>query len=468
MGALCLSVPATYLAERTYICQVLFGEFLGIEWRLSPEERPDVAVRLDGQPGEIRLAEGLFAMPEHRWLTAASMPPEPLAWWDRASSPVEATTVAPRLPVLYGQPLPDGSFCSVEPELIRLGIDILGSSFFMLSRYEEALGGARDEHLRFPAAASLAGRAGFLDRPIVNEYLEVLWWAMQRLWPGLRRKGRQGRFLLSHDVDHPLCTAGMGLLRVGRSVAGDLLRRSDPVLAGRRILSYAQTRRTPEPDLCNNFAAIMDESESRGVVSAFNFIADKTDDTYDAEYAIEDPFIRRLLRQVHQRGHEIGLHPSYNSYDRPAQIRREFERLRRCAEEEGIQQGAWGGRQHYLRWANPVTWRGWEEAGLQYDSTLGFADQPGFRAGVCYEYPVFDLHERRPFRLRERPLVVMEVTLFEYLEASAAESLARIVELQGRCALFDGDFTLLWHNSRLLQNWEMALYRQVLDACSPV
>lgn len=47
--------------------------------------------------------------------------------------------------------------------------------------------GAAD-HDRFPATASLAYRAGFLDRPQIDEYLEILWAAMRRLWPGLQRK----------------------------------------------------------------------------------------------------------------------------------------------------------------------------------------------------------------------------------------------------------------------------------------
>ena len=71
--------------------------------------------------------------------------------------------------------------------------------------------------------------------------------------------------------------------------------------------------------------------------------------------------------------------------------KKEFERLISVAEEEGICQDVWGGRQHYLRWEAPTTWRAWEEAGLDYDSTLTFADHAGFRCGVCFEYPVYDI-----------------------------------------------------------------------------
>ena len=31
---------------------------------------------------------------------------------------------------------------------------------------------------------------------------------------------------------------------------------------------------------------------------------------------------------------------------------------------------------HYLRWENTTTLQAWDEAGMNYDSTLGYADQP--------------------------------------------------------------------------------------------
>ena len=84
---------------------------------------------------------------------------------------------------------------------------------------------------------------------------------------------------------------------------------------------------------------------------------------------------------------------------------------RRCstpASARGVEQAQWGGRQHYLRWENPETWRACEDAGLAHDSTLGFSAGSGFRTGACVDHPVFDLRARRALRLRERPLVVMD------------------------------------------------------------
>jgi len=170
------------------------------------------------------------------------------------------------------------------------------------------------------------------------------------------------------------------------------------------------------------------------------------------------------MKKICGRGHEIGLHTSYNSFRSTDQVKKEFERLISVAEKEGICQDVWGGRQHYLRWEAPTTWRAWEEAGLDYDSTLTFADHVGFRCGVCFEYPVYDILQRKPLALRERPLIVMEGSMLggQYMRLSHEKSLSLIQKLAETCKMFNGDFTLLWHNSSLISRKDRELYGKVL------
>jgi hypothetical protein len=66
---------------------------------------------------------------------------------------------------------------------------------------------------------------------------------------------------------------------------------------------------------------------------------------------------------------------------------------------------------HYLRWEQPTTLQAWADAGMDYDSTLGYADYPGFRCGTCFEYPAFDPSLQRKLSLRIRPLVAMECSI---------------------------------------------------------
>ena len=165
------------------------------------------------------------------------------------------------------------------------------------------------------------------------------------------------------------------------------------------------------------------------------------------------------MREIHNRGHEIGLHPSYETYQNLQQTKAEFRKLLRVCNEEGIQQNHWGGRQHFLRWQVPITWRNWNEAGLNYDSTLSYADHAGFRCGICYEFQVFDLEKREILPLYERPLIVMEGSVLgeQYMNLNDQEALSYMLKLKKRCQQFQGDFTLLWHNSSFTepQYWDI-------------
>src|SRR5699024_515563 len=133
-------------------------------------------------------------------------------------------------------------------------------------------------------------------------------------------------------------------------------------------------------------------------------ICDRHGTPHDSNYNLEHPAIRTLIREIHARGHEIGLHPSYDTYRDPEQIAYEFSRLRAVCDQERVRQDAWGGRMHYLQWEQPTTLRAWNSAGLAYDSTMTYADHAGFRCGTCFDYPAFDPIAGEPLQLRIRPL----------------------------------------------------------------
>lgn len=353
----------------------------------------------------------------------------------------------------------------LEENSITINFDILGSIFYILTRAEEIANPTRDEHGRFPAKASHAYQNGYPHRPVVDEYIEILWWCMKRLWPRLERKPRQFRMVLSHDVDVPFAEAFSSPAKVMRSFGGDILKRKDPARAFKRIGNWIATRRGDfKRDTNYTFDRIMDISEKHGLQSAFYFKTACTNPEFDCNYSIDHPFLRQMLREIHERGHEIGFHPSYETYRDPVQTKKEFDKLLQVCEEEGIRQDAWGGRQHYLRWEAPTTWRNWAEASLNYDSTLSYADCAGFRCGTCHEFPVFDLEKGQALPLIERPLVVMEASLFgeNYMSLSHEEAFAHAKMLKEQCRKYGGDFTLLWHNSSFQSERDWEVYEEIL------
>jgi hypothetical protein len=441
-------------------------DFLGVEYRAEVGARREICITRQRCPHgrKLFLPDVLFQTPEDEWLTRASLPTQPLDLWNVAEDAIDATLVSPELPVIYGGKLATGSFYEATRKETRLGVDVFGSAFFALTRYEEVAKPDRDNRERFPAKGSLAYQEGFLSRPVVNEYTEVLWWALKRLWPELRRKRRTFQVRLTHDVDRPACATS--LPRTLKGIAKDVTERRSLPLAKRRALSFVRNKRGKlHTDLCNTFGFIMDLSETQGLRGSFYFMTDRSAGIIDGNYSIADPWIRELLRHVHERGHEIGLHPSYNTFRDPGQILREFNLLRQATEAEGISQAKWGGRQHYLRWEAPATWQAWEDAGLDYDATLSFADRIGFRCGTCYEYPTFNLRTRTPLKLREQPLIAMESSALDKHYMNLPLELARVEfgKLKAYCRMFGGDFNLLWHNHRLVEHRERELYRSLVQ-----
>jgi hypothetical protein len=261
---------------------------------------------------------------------------------------------------------------------------------------------------------------------------------------------------VSHDVDQPSLYAFKPWKTIGRMMAGHILKRRDPkAFVTAPYVKLATRDRLIEADPYNTFDWLMDVSEANGLKSAFYFICGKTEPSKDPAYELGHPLIRNLLKHIHQRGHEIGLHPSYNTFSNPEALKSEADRLKRICAEEGIEQERWGGRMHYLRWQQPTTMRAWADAGMNYDSTLGYADHAGFRCGTSHEYPAFDAESQAQLCLRIRPLIAMECTVIDeaYMGlGTQGKARKEFEKLKNKCHLVKGCFCLLWHNSYLQNN----------------
>ena len=125
------------------------------------------------------------------------MPHQPLMFWDITEAFDGICTLSPIIPIIYGDDPSKGSLFKMKQNQIYLGLDVFGSAFFMLTRYEEIVKTERDEHGRFLSENSIAYQEGFLDRPIIDEYIEILWWSLKKLSPSLKRRRTHFRFIRS-------------------------------------------------------------------------------------------------------------------------------------------------------------------------------------------------------------------------------------------------------------------------------
>jgi hypothetical protein len=338
-------------------------------------------------------------------------------------------------------------FSPVSQECVECSFDLPLSTLLTLSRFEETLAARRDEHDRFPAAESVADRDGFLSRPIVDEYGLALEQAMGYLLPTWRPVARKLRVKLSHDVDE------IGLPFSFRGAVGHTLRRHTPLATCRDLVGKALGLLPTYLDCVRHIVRL---SMDRGLDSAVYWKASPPGPK-DSGYDPRHPAVRTVISWLKENGIELGVHPGYETYLSPERLLTEVHTLREVLGEEAM-----GGRQHFLRW-RPETWLDWESTGLVYDSTLGYADKIGFRAGTCIPYRPWLLGLNREARLIEIPLIVMDCTLVNYLHLTACQSITAIRTLVDRARIVGGVFTLLWHHTRMIDPPYSRIYRAILD-----
>ncbi|MEW5987752.1 MAG: polysaccharide deacetylase family protein [Chloroflexota bacterium] len=424
-----------------------------------------------GQPGP---QPGVYVVPcaGAAWDALLQREPMSLDWRPSAATvpPSYALPFDDPIPVLFwGEGCEAGNHPFAEKRkdgTVVFYADVVAATLFMLTRWEESVVATRDEHGRFPAAASVAYRQGFLDRPVVDEHAMILRAWLQALRPTWQPEWPRFQVQLSHDVD--TLRPFDGLTAALRTFGNALLTRRSVRQAGQVGRDFlwqllAPTRTTT----IQSIYTLADLSARYGLDSAFYWMAAAPSD-YDEGYDVTSPLAQTVLRPLRQRGLEIGFHPGYDTLCDPDRLAREKARLESALKVAGGQPSAvsLGGRQHYLRFEAPTTWRHWEQVGLVYDSTLTYPEQEGFRCGTCHPFRPFDLEQNRELALWERPLIVMDRTLQNYRQLTPEAAEARILTLAGRCQRVGGVFTLLWHNERWDERkrpW-WAMYRRVVGA----
>lgn len=454
---LSIESPAGCESEKRYAFDVIFSHWLGLDFDVNFSNRPDYVVWKSRESGVIRIPDHFFSQACSRWLDPASVPTNMGSWLSEGGCEFH---------ICQSNEISGVDWVGGE-SLQQLGTtcDIIGLVFFFLSRYEECFMQVEDEHGRFPSEASLAHRAGWLHRPVVDECVEGLRRAIERMWPGSTVPAPGYRRQISCDVDSPFEPYADSFRATLRRLTGDVLRRKSPRETRHTMANFLATRMGAyNLDRFDTFDWMMDVNESQGNRVVFYFISGITNTALDDRYKLRSRRIRHLMCRIHARGHEIGLHGSYGSMLDPDALVREAESLREVMALEGIKQSEIGLRQHYLRWRTPTTAKIAAKAGVRYDASLGFADAAGFRCGTCRMFPMYDPVIRKRIDLFERPLVAMEASLINAhsTEGEVSGAFQTLTELSRVCRTVGGDFSLLWHNSSLTTHAMKTTYLQAI------
>ena len=426
-------IPNNFIPERTYIVKTLLHNHAGYAVNVIP--RPgQLHYELDFEDKSIIIKDQFFG----KTFVGESYIAE-----DRIPENIfESTSPAlEKIICLYGE-----DNIAITSDKIVCDVDLFAGAFFMLTRWEESFGVHEDLHGRFPAANALVVKHGFILRPIVDEYVALLkkWLTM---FGYTSPKENEFSVVPTCDVDIPFYWSSRPVWRL---LLGRFLKHKKISKFHQDIGLMRAMRNGHQKDPYDTFDYLMSLAEKNKLRFRFHMLGGG-ESMFEGYYNIDDARIIALMKEFLSRGHELGLHPSYNSFNDPKKIDTE----RRIVEKHSGTHLKFS-RQHYLRFAVPETWRHLYNAYLKEDSTLGYAAEPGFRCGTCKPFPVFDIHQQKELPLLERPLLIMDVSLKMYKQFTIEESIVYCQQIIDQVQKHNGELVFLWHNSSLseLDGWD--------------
>lgn len=129
----------------------------------------------------------------------------------------------------------------------------------------------------------------------------------------------------------------------------------------------------------------------------------------DPSYSIAtDALMKQRLRRLTEDGFSVGLHGS---------LRAAYDQHMLSLEKKSLSQVLGSDithlRFHWLSFREQQT-PGVTESLFSYDSTIGWIDVPGYRAGIASQYRPYNHAEGRPFNFLETPVVLIDSHLFDY------------------------------------------------------
>ncbi len=429
-----IKIPNNNTNERKYILNIIFNEFLELDYEVVTGDTDDWIIELENT-NKLIMEDHFFSKhPKDLEYLKLENIPSTINYQSKTKNPYIPEE---DIPIIYGTSILE--IKNKKQKNITCGIDIFASSFFMLTRWEEYVNKNRDKHDRFPAYESLAFKQKFLDRPIVNEYIAMLKNMLLELGLDQKLKTRNYQPFLTHDVD--FIYKWDTLSKFLRHLAGDLILRKSIKEFFSSFIYYAQVKLKRKNDPFDTFDYLMDISDKLNVKSYFFFMAEGIT-SYDNNYRSYSSEALNLISKIKQRGHHIGIHPSYNAYNDEKQLKKEKQEL-----EKDFETSITFGREHFLRFEVPTTWQIWEDNTMLWDSSVGYADKEGFRCGVCYEFSVFNILTQKKLKLKEKPLIVMEASFTYQNNITSSLMGKKIKYLISKVKKYNGEFVFLWHNS---------------------
>lgn len=296
-----------------------------------------------------------------------------------------------------------------------------------------------DHFGRFPYKKSLQYKFGIIKRNVVQEIIDDIFSSVDSL-KNIKLEKESSQVFLSHDVDYIY----------------------DPI---KREIKHAIKKLKIVPALVFSMAYFnrksmhLDIEEIYKVHKEYNrqshfFWISNSENNIpnikNGDYKIRDPFVLDKFNRT--KDGVNGLHKSTNQ----TTLNEEMALLPKTSNHN---------RYHYLKYTLPQAWDSIAESNCDYDHSLAFGSQMGFRNSYGKSFTPFNLKSSEAYQFTVIPFQIMDSTLMYYSSLSIEEYWEEIKEFI-ISNQFDCDLSIVWHNTSFSSfsfNPLKILYRKILN-----
>ncbi len=344
------------------------------------------------------------------------------------------------MPVIYAN----------DDKSYTLPFDLLSAIFFLLSRHEEYYQYTPDKHDRYPATNSLLHKNGWLQRPIVDEWVCAFRVLLETTFK-IEVPAPQFSFRPTYDIDMAYSHLYKGIGRIAGAYLRALLR-----IDMKQINMRTQVLKKKQKDPYDSFRWLRQLHKEYGFVPLYFVLSAVRTTRYDKNIHPHHPAMVRVIKNLAKEG-SIGIHPSYYSVENDIFVKEKTMLEQIAGRSTSVS------RQHYIRAVVPHTYRRLLQHSITEDYTMGYGSHLGFRAGTGSSFFWYDIENEKVTPLRIHPFCFMDTTAHYEMSLTTLQSFEK---LQAMCkALEQTGSTLItvFHNFSLGTDEEWKGWRQAYE-----
>lgn len=334
----------------------------------------------------------------------------------------------------------------------KISFDLFGASFWLLTRYEEYLPHKIDKFHRFNFKSSLAYQYSFLDKALVNKWLDELKKILLNTYPLLQFNTRHYQFLSSIDVDNVYKYKHKGFVRTIAGYASDLLSKNLDSIKQRTLVILKKKK---DPFDCYQF--LIDSHNALKIEAIYFFLLGDYG-MNDKNHSATNLHFQGLIKEIADYS-MVGIHPSYGSQNNLQQLKVEVSRLSSITH-KNIRKS----RQHFSILNFPETYKALLQAGISEDYSMGYTNYNGFRASYCYPYKWYNLEDEQITSLTIYPFCIAENTAIYYATKEKKAYLDLVSPLVNEVKKYNGLLISIFHNDTFTDEMKKT-YLEFLRSC---